>query len=82
MGRDDSHHEPADGNEANGAGHQLADETDETVRFAFITLSGRLLSHARQQVLRVSQAFAELLTARRSNLDILLEAPASREAHQ
>lgn len=48
----------------------------KAVRFGIITQAGRLLCHARQQVLRVSQAFAARLMAWRATLDALLPAPA------
>jgi hypothetical protein len=48
----------------------------KAVRFGVITQCGRLLTHARQQVLRVSQAFAVDLLAWRTNLDALRKAPA------
>jgi len=48
----------------------------KAVRFGVITRAGRLLCHARQQVPRVSQAFADELTAWRATLDRLHPAPA------
>ena len=47
----------------------------KAVRFGVITRAGRLLCHARQQVLRVSQAFAESLQAWRATISGLAPAP-------
>ena len=48
----------------------------KAVRFGVIAQSGRVICHARQQVLRVSQAFADQLATWRANLDTILAAPA------
>jgi hypothetical protein len=48
----------------------------KAVRFGIITQAGRLLCHARQQVLRVSAAFAAQLAAWRATLGALRPAPA------
>jgi hypothetical protein len=48
----------------------------KAVRFGLITQAGRLLCHARQQVLRVSRAFAVQLAAWRDTLATLRPAPA------
>ena len=48
----------------------------KAVRFGVITQAGRLVGHARQQVLRVSRAFAAQLTAWRATLATLRPAPA------
>ena len=48
----------------------------KAVRFEMITHGGRLLFHARNQILRVSQAFADQLLAWRATLDALRTAPA------
>lgn len=47
----------------------------KAVRFGVITRAGRLLSHARQQVLQVSQGFAAQLTVWRATLAGLRPAP-------
>lgn len=47
----------------------------KAVRFGVITRAGRLLSHARQYVLRVSSTFATQLTAWRTTLEALSPAP-------
>lgn len=47
----------------------------KAVRFGVITQAGRLLSHARQQVLRVSEDFAARLRAWRATLGTLAPAP-------
>lgn len=48
----------------------------KAVRFGVITQAGRLLCHARQRVLRVSQVWANRLQAWRATLDTLRPAPA------
>jgi hypothetical protein len=48
----------------------------KAVRFGIITQAGRLLTHARQQVLRVSAAFATAVQAWRATLYGLAPAPA------
>jgi hypothetical protein len=48
----------------------------KAVRFGVITQAGRLLSHARQQVLRVSRGFAAQLAAWRATVGTLVPAPA------
>jgi len=48
----------------------------KAVRFGIISRAGRFLMHARQQVLRVSQAFARQLMAWRATLDTMRSAPA------
>ena len=48
----------------------------KAVRFGVMAQSGRFIGHARQQVLRVSQAFADQLATWRTNLDTVLAAPA------
>ena len=48
----------------------------KAVRFGVITRAGRLINHARQQVLRVSKAFAGQLMAWRATLESLAPAPA------
>ena len=47
----------------------------KAVRFGVITRAGRFLSHARQQVLRVSKAFAEQLMAWLATIESLAPAP-------
>ena len=48
----------------------------KAVRFGVITKAGRLLCHARQQVLRVSQSFGAQLAEWRATLNTLIPAPA------
>ena len=48
----------------------------KAVRFGVITRAGRLLSHARQEILRVSRVFAAQLAAWRATIEALVPAPA------
>ena len=48
----------------------------KAVRLGVISQSGRFIYHARQQVLRVSQDFADQFATWRANLDTVLAAPA------
>jgi len=56
-------------------GKDLQSKRMKAVRFGVITRAGRLLCHARQQVLRVSQVFAASLQAWRATINGLALAP-------